>query len=370
MSTSRNIAIISPVFPPYRGGIGEVAKEHARLLSEHNFKVSVFTPDYEVSQKDDDNNHLYKVIRVKPFLKYGNAAWIPSIASQLKDFDTVILHYPFFGGMKAVYNAKKKYDFKLITYYHMDVVAGGLKGLIFWYATKFFLPKIVKQSHVVLASSEDYAKQSNLGKHWIDNDAKFKILPIGVDINRFHPQELNKKENIVLFVGGLDKAHYFKGVEYLIKAIPLVELQAKFVIAGKGELVNEYTQLAKELAVSDKVIFTGGVTDQELVKLYQNAIVTVLPSVDHSEAFGIVLIESMACATPVIASDLPGVRSVFEHGVQGYNVSVRDVESIAKRIAELVSNPKIQLQMGTHARALVEQKYDWNKIGNILKSLV
>ena len=207
----------------------------------------------------------------------------------------------------------------------------------------------------------------------------------------------------------MDKAHYFKGVEYLIRAIPLLSLRGsvfakrsnpvliaieheiaepapsipegvavtlprnetcKVVIVGKGELIESYKKLTQELDVWDKVIFAGGVSDQKLVKLYQMAYVTVLPSIDQSEAFGIVLVESMACGTPVIASDLPGVGSVFEDGVTGFVSRVKDEEDIAEKMSFILNNPEKRKQMSGDCVKLVADKYNWDKIGDALLKLV
>ncbi|MDZ4221399.1 MAG: glycosyltransferase family 4 protein [Patescibacteria group bacterium] len=359
------IAIVTPVFPPYRGGIGAVAQSHAEVLARLGQEVSVCTPNYGHGQYNGDAR--YHIELFKPVLKYGNAAYVPQLESQLRNFDTVILQYPFFGGMRAVCSAKKKYGFKLILNYNMDVVGGGIKGLVFWYATKFFLPKIIKAADYVIASSEDYAKHSDLRNHWSD-DGKFKVIPIGVDLDRFtfNPKP---RENMVLFVGGLDSAHYFKGVEHLIKAIPYVSPKAKFVIAGKGELAKGYKQLAEELGVADRVNFPGGVSDEELVRLYQNAAVTVLPSIDQSESFGIVLAESMACGTPIITSNLPGVRSVYEDGISGITVPVRDEKALANAITAMLSDSSKRDVMGRAARALAEKRYNWDSIGKQLLAL-
>ncbi|OJI06310.1 hypothetical protein BK004_04055 [bacterium CG10_46_32] len=367
-----NIAIVSAVFPPYRGGIGAVAQAHARMLALKGQNISMFTPNYGQGAYVGDAS--YKIELLQPKLKYGNAAWVPQLESQLKDFDAVILQYPFFGGMRAVYNAKKKYGFKLILNYNMDVVGSGLKGLVFWYATKFFLPRIVKIADVVLASSEDYARHSDLGRLW-SNDKKFQVVPIGVDLNKFKPDPSARlrlgrdDKGMVLFVGGLDRAHYFKGVEYLIKAMPLVSMDAKFVIAGKGDRMEQYEKQAQNLGVADRVTFAGGVSDEELVALYQNAAVTVLPSIDQSESFGIVLAESMACGTPVITSNLPGVRSVYQDGVSGITIPVRDEKALANAINFIVTNPSKHAAMGKSARKLCETRYTGESIGNTLLTL-
>ncbi len=380
------IAVVSAVFPPYRAGIGTIAYHHARLLAARGQEVSVFTPDYghdPSPQPSPKGRGGFAVEFIKPVLKYGNAAWVPQLERQLQGFDAVILQYPFFGGMAAVYQAKKKYGFRLVLNYNMDVIGSGLRGLVFWHATKFFLPKIIKIADYVLASSEDYAEHSDLRRFWLDGE-KFKVVPIGVDLERFKPDPSTRlrlgrdDDGVVLFVGGLDKAHYFKGVEYLIKAFTSIPPpnpplgkggKVRLVIAGKGELSEEYKKLAQELGIADRVNFPGGVSDEELVRLYQTAAVTVLPSVGQSESFGIVLAESMACGTPVISSNLPGVRSVYEDGASGITVPIKDEKALAAAISAMLADPSKRVAMGKAAREIAEKRYNWDSIGTQLLGL-
>ena len=207
-------------------------------------------------------------------------------------------------------------------------------------------------------------------------------MPNGVDTSKFKPSDSNSdfKKNlnispdkkIILFVGGLDKAHYFKGVEYLIRSVKFLHLKDDFkiVIAGRGELQSEYRALAEEFRVKDKILFTGGISDSALVKLYQIADVTVLPSIDRSESFGIVLLESMAMGTPIVASDLPGVRSVFEEGITGFVSKIKDPEDIAAKIGNVLNDHEKLSEMKKSCRELVEKKYSWNNIGEELFEIV
>lgn len=382
MSIAKKIAVVTPVFPPYRGGMGTVAFHHARLLAERGQGVTVFTPSYVRQGRTSEGkpDYGFRLELLKPIFKYGNAAWVPQLEKKLKDFDAVILEYPFFGGMRAVYRAKKKFGFKLILYYHMDVIVRGLKGLVFLYTTKYFLPRIIQSTDTVLASSEDYARHSHLGSYWQEGNERFCIVPHGVDVQKYNAGETDESfrknlnlaadERVVLFVGGLDAAHYFKGVEYLIRAIPHIRSGAfKAIIAGRGEMQAQYKKLAEALGVRSKLLFTGGVSDEMLVKLYQLAAITVLPSIDQSESFGIVLAESLSCGTPVISTDLPGVRSVYENGVSGITVPVRDERALAVAISDILNNSARAKEMGRAGRKLVENKYSWNTIGDTLLSL-
>lgn len=334
----------------------------------------MYAPDY--GHGDPEPVPGARVTLLKPAVRYGNAAWISNLGTKLAFFDTVILMYPFFGSMRQVYLGRKKGKYRLVLVYNMDVVGSGLKGLIFAYATKYFLPKILRASDVVHASSEDYAQHSKLSTFW-KKGSGCEVLPLGVDVQRFSPGSvpdslyeilrIPRDKKIVLFVGGLDPAHYFKGVHHLItSARHLDSMSTHVVIAGRGSLIEHYQKQSSDEQVADRITFTGGVTDDQLVSLYRAASVTVLPSVDQSESFGIVLVESMACGTPVVTSDLPGVRAVYEHDVSGICVPVGDVEKLAEAIQRITTNESLRQAMSEAARTRALEKYDWEKIGDAL----
>lgn len=379
---SMRIAIISPTFPPYPGGIGNVAAFNARELAKLGHEVEIFTPKYkEVEEEIKD----LKINRIKPLLKYGNAAFLPALHWMLKDFEIIHLHYPFFGGAETIwlYRRKiKKTGAKIVLHYHMDVVGQGIFKTIFSFHKKILLPKIIKLADKVIVTSTDYGKNSDLAKWMFKNPKKFYELPNGVDTDLFFPapkdEALIKKNNInpddkvVLFVGGLDQAHYFKGVEYLVEAMSRLRdknYNWKLVIVGKGELVKHYQSLVSQLRIDRQVIFSGYVPSEDLPKYYNLADVVVLPSIDKSEAFGLTLIEAMACAKPVVASNLVGVRSVVDDQTNGLLTEPKNIDDLATKINYLLTNSDVASQFGQAGRKKVEEKYDWGRIGDELERL-
>src|SRR3989338_8134629 len=128
------IAVITPTFPPYAGGIGNVAAFNARQAKSLGHEVEVFTPKYrEVTEEITD----LKITRVPPLFQYGNAAVVPTLPRMLKGFNIIHIHYPFFGGAEIVwlYRRKlKKSGTKIVLHYHMDVVGeGAFKNFFTWY---------------------------------------------------------------------------------------------------------------------------------------------------------------------------------------------------------------------------------------------
>jgi len=380
------IAHVTSTFPPYRGGIGNIAYYNAKELAKLGHEITVFTPLYEQKEFDDKKEN-FKVERLKAHLKYGNGALVAGLTKKLADFDIVHLHYPCFGLAEDVWWLKTlKKKTKLVINYQMDVVGQGVFKLFFGLHTKLILPKILKSADIISASSFDYIKNSNIANYFAKHQDKFVEVPNGVDSEHFRPEVkseeilsrhgLSLNNKVIIFVGGLDKAHYFKGIDYLIQAFMLVNQrmpETRLMIVGEGDLVEEYKSLAAQLQISDRIVFTGGVGHDDLPKYYNSADLGVLPSIDKSEAFGIVLIEAMACAKPVVASNLAGVRSVVDEEENGYLSEPRNIDDLASKLNHLLVNDELRIQMGQNGREKVMAQYDWraiaSKIDGIYKSL-
>ncbi len=167
---------------------------------------------------------------------------------------------------------------------------------------------------------------------------KVDVIPNGVDPTPFQTLEKEdltafrarwaySEEKIVLYVGRLV---YEKGVEVLVRAAPLVLAQvpqAKFVIAGKGPELERLRQLVGELDLASKVLLVGFIDDDTRNRLYRVADVAVFPSL--YEPFGIVALEAMAARTPVVVSEVGGLKEVVRHAETGITIYPNDVASCA-----------------------------------------
>lgn len=375
------IAIISPVFPPYRGGIGTAARSEASELGRRGHEVSVFVPyPRQMTSASTHVGEKFSLHQMTPVMKWGNAAFVPQLFWRIKDFDIVHLHYPFFGGAEVINCCfhRRHGKAKLVVTYHHDVVGSGCLGKIFKWHTKHCLPKIMGTADKIIVSSFDYAENSNIKKIFAERRDKFREVPFGVDTKKYYPADkdselmeqygLRGDDRIVLFVGGLDRAHYFKGVETLLEAKVLVP-EAKLIVVGDGDIRPHYEEMAEKLGIKDKVIFAGPVSRNDLPKYYNLADVVVLPSVDQSEAFGIVLAEAAACGKPVVASNLPGVRSVVEYGINGFLAEPGDPKQLAEKINDLIFNADLRWQFGDNGRTKVLEKYSLEKMGEAMEKI-
>jgi len=371
------IASIVCTFPPYAGGIGNSAFRINELLKDKN-EIAVFTP-----------------ATTKPWLRYGLGAFMPQLFWKLNKFDYIYLHYPFFGTAEVVWFFKLFFKKpKLILHYHMDV--RGLRPLarLLSWPSRLIRRSLLNQAETIITASLDYIKKSQIKNYYAARPEKFKEIPFGVDLEKFQPKIINQKINDqaiskaqkivhyvndkfikkhrvnVLFVGGLDSAHYFKGVEVLLNALFLsTNRNWRLRIVGEGNLRAHYEEIAQHLKINNQVEFVGNLSEADLIRTFQEADLFVLPSINSNEAFGLVLIEALACGVPVIASDLPGVRRVFEDNKQGLLVEAGNVNDLTKKLELIFNDEKRRKEMALAARQLAEQKYDLKKIKIHLESL-
>ena len=366
------IAHVTATFPPYWAGTGNVAYHNARLMHERGHDVTVFT----ASSGECNPDFPFSVERLPTPFRIGNAALTPGLLGRLRGFDVVHLHYPNIFGAELTTAASRLFRMPLIVTYHNDLVAGGLKGALFRGYTALNQRLVLRGVTRLIATSRDYAENSYLARTaW---GTRIHVVPNGVDEDVFSPsvgQTSQALEDLgvarsglfALFVGALDRAHYFKGVDVLLRATARVA-DLVTIIVGDGDLRGEYESLAARVAPG-RVRFAGKVDLPTLVDLYRAAHVTVLPSVTRGEAFGMVLIESMACGTPVIATDLPGVRTVVDDGVDGIVLAPGDAKALAAALSRLVTDREEARAMGRAGREKILREYRWELIGDRLEAL-
>lgn len=386
------IAHIVCTYPPYYGGMGNVAYQTVSELAKLGHYVEVFTPQFFdanfvetkeptdkltesiQNQKKEEDNLNVVARRLKPLVQKGNAAYIPQVKKELDNFDLVHLHYPFYGVANMVRKWKlKNPQIPLVITYHMDNRSPGWLGLYFKYYSAFWMPKILASADLLLGSSFDYIKNSNASFSLEKYKNKWQELPFGVDVERFQPRtraealfkrhELDINLPTILFVGGMDQAHYFKGISVLLKAVKILKknnFYLQVVLVGDGELRTEFEIQAKIMGLSDRVKFVGAINDSELPYYYNMADLTVLPSTNQAEAFGMVLLESYASGVPVVASDLPGVRSVAEEA--GLVFTPGDSEALAENIIGYFDEKTDREVWSDRARQVAEDKFSWSVI--------
>jgi glycosyltransferase involved in cell wall biosynthesis len=371
------IASIVCTFPPYAGGIGNSAYEINKLLEDQH-EITTFTP-----------------LTLKPWLRLGHGAFLPQLLWRLNKFDYIYLHYPFFGTAEVVWFFKLFFRRpKLIVHYHMDVRGLSLLARFLSLPSRFIRRSLLNQAEIIVTASLDYIKSSQIKNYYETHKNKFQEIPFGIDLEKFQPKLLNrpldnkiiaraqeivhyindkfiKRDRLnLLFVGGLDQAHYFKGIDVLLNSLVIVSNRNwRLKIAGEGNLRPHYEELSSRLNIKNQVEFVGKLNGAELVRAFQNADLFILPSINSNEAFGLVLIEALACGVPVIASNLPGVRRVFNDHEQGLLIEPGNPTDLKNKLEFIFNNEELRRVMALAARRLAEEKYDRNKMKTRLETL-
>jgi len=186
------------------------------------------------------------------------------------------------------------------------------------------------------------------------------VIPNGVDATLFTPKNTNNILHSICFVGRLVPR---KGVQILIEAFFQLKREikdAKLFIIGDGRYKNHLLSFVKRKKIPD-VKFAGYLPPDKIIKYYQSCEVVVVPSLER-ESFGIVALEGMACAKPVIVSDVGGLAEIIENGNDGIVIKKGDIELLSDAILDLFNNSLLSRRMGTNARKKVEKIYDWKPV--------
>jgi glycosyltransferase involved in cell wall biosynthesis len=156
---------------------------------------------------------------------------------------------------------------------------------------------------------------------------------------------------------------YYKGFDVLIEAMQHID--AQLLLGGDGPLKAELQQLTVRLGVSNKVLFTGSIAEADLAAYFNACDVFCLPSVEQSEAFGLVQLEAMACGKPVVCTQLNnGVNVVNQAGVTGLAVPARDPLALAEALNMLLNNDALRSQLGHQAKMHAISGYSLNAMSN------
>jgi len=363
------IAHVTATFPPYYGGAGSVCYHNALGLARLGHQVTVFTSDYP--PEDYAYPGEYAVRRLPAVFRIGNAPFLPGLLS-LKGFDIIHLHHPFIFGAEIVWIVSKVRGIPYVITHHNDLIGDGLRRYLFDAYSALSTRPVFGGASKFAVVSLDHAASCRLAplfrKRWSD----VVEVPNGVDTELFRPgldgllvrqqYGVPNGARVLLFVGALDRAHHYRRLDLLLAAVRFLRGPRPYLlIAGHGDRMPYFKSCAEALGLNSQVRFLGSVDHRVLPKVYAAADIVILPS-QLQESFGLVVIEAMACGKPVVASNLPGVRSVVSDGEDGLLVRTGDVNDLAHKTQMLLDDPQRRREIGERGRAKVEAKYAWPRI--------
>lgn len=358
---------------------------HALSISEEligrGHEVQVFTSDLYMEvpftrmQKWDEEINGLPVKRYKAYSLKGEMhyVFIPSMLKAVLKEKPDIIHshsYGHFNTNIAAFSRKlKNIPFVLTPHFHpqWSMWGGDRRKKLRSIYDKMLGSPVLNAADTIIGVSEH---EMNLMSEVGFDLKKVKVIPNGIHFEKFDPipdgnifrDHYNLSGNIVLYAGRLASN---KGLDHLINAVPNVLKEFKdttFVFIGEDEgLKTKLEKQVRTLRIEDHILFTGHITDEKLfTSAYPACNVFVLPS--EYEAFGIVLLEAMACEKPCIATNVGGVPEVIEHERTGLLIDYGVPKQLSDTICKLLGDEETATYLGKNGRKRVKEKFTWKRI--------
>ena len=340
---------------PHISGLTIYARRLAEALAARGHQVTVLTSQHDPALPLEDEHQGVRIVRVPVTFWIGKgpvmASYILIAPSLLRQHDIAILNLPNTPMESASHAILGRLIFRrpLVAVYQCDLQLppSALNRLI---EKILFLVNItVGLSFTRIVSiSEDYANHSRFlrlfkRKREIIPAAVLMLTPGAEAVKNFRQRFAPGGERLIGFPARFAAE---KGVEYMLRALERIHEQvpqAKLLFTIHPQSVVGEARYWKRMQpliarVSDHCEFLGTLSERELAAFYGACDVTVLPSTNSTEGFGLVQLESMLCGTPVVATDLPGVRIPVQTTLMGRIVPPRDSEALATALVDVILN--------------------------------
>jgi glycosyltransferase involved in cell wall biosynthesis len=388
---------IGKYFSPFNGGIENYMRDAMVALARrgidsvalvHQHRFSVFSQK-ELYRAGDQE---FQIVRTGLWARLLYTPLSPAFLWQLKRLvksskpDILHLHLPNPSAFWAlVLPAARRIPW--VVHWHSDVIisAQNWKMKLFYKAYRPFERALLKRANSIVATSSAYRESSLPLKDWL---SKCQVVPLGVDVSRFTPngistqrspqlsqESFSKPDNDgqlrVLAVGRLT---YYKGFSYLLEAVSLAP-GIHVDLVGDGEEAQNLKTLASSLNIQDRVSFHGVLSDSELKQQMMDCDCLCLPSIERTEAFGMVLLEAMYFGKATVIGDVEGsgMGDVVDADSTGIKVKPADANALASALTRLAINPEELASMGLRGKQKFEKKYEINfavkKLVNIYQQI-
>ncbi|MDZ7762723.1 MAG: glycosyltransferase [Desulfovermiculus sp.] len=356
------IVHIGKYYPPIPGGIETVVRDIAVEQVRQGHRVWVLSHwDRAGHPSTKEVIGGVNVLRIPIKAKVAYTPLAPSFPQILDQVlcsvqpDVVHVHLP---NVAPFWLLKYKRCPPVVIHWHSDVLTSlrNVRLTLFYPGYAFFQRRLLTRAAAVIATSREYLEKSR-PLHRVRG--KCIVVPLGLDSARMNPVpqvDVNKAKPLVVSAG---RFTYYKGFDVLIRAASRLPSQVEVVIAGEGEMRPRLQREIHRLGLEHQVSLPGRVSDRNLHTLMGQCRLFCLPSVDKTEAFGMVLLEAMYYARPLVSTRVPGsgMQQVNEHGVTGLNVSPGDPHDLAAALDFFIRNPYQAQLMGARGKEQVETKY-------------
>ncbi len=347
------ILVALTYYRPHISGLTIYAQRLAEALVDLGHSVTVLTSQYDPTLPLDEHKHGVRIKRVPVAFRLSKGVVMPRFGLEatrlVRSHDVLSLHLPQFDAAGLAIRGRVIHRPTVLTY-HCDLqlptgivnrAANLSVGLANRIAATF--------ADRMVAYTQDYAENSPFLSRYRD---KVRVIPPPVEVLPIDENKLRKfrDEHAIgtgPIIGMASRLAAEKGVEILLHALPVIlerYPQARVLFAGQYSDVLGEAEYAARLApllsrFNSQWTFLGVLRPREMAAFFQSCNITVLPSLNSTESFGLVQIESMICGTPVVASDLPGVRQPVLTTGMGKISPIGDTQALAQAILSVLENP-------------------------------
>ncbi len=366
-------------YPPAQGGAETHVHAVATRLKQHGHEVAVYTSDLKTEFPMSRLEGPYAEVDGVPVRRFAahslpdglHWVWMPSMKAMYKDRADLVHAHSY--GYHQTHIAAKAAErlavpFVYTPHYHppFSTTGGaGRKGLRSFY-DRFLGLKPFRAASLVIAVS---TPELELMRPLIPPTTRTVVIPNGIELKKFAGEgdgrsfrEMHQLFGpLLLFTGRLAVN---KHLEHVIELLP--ELLKEFpglTLAAVGEdhgMLGAWHGLAVKLGVEKHVKFLGQVSADELIEAYRACDAFVLPS-DY-EAFGIVLLEAMACGKPVVATRVGGVSDIVSDRETGLLVPYGDGAALKSALSSVLGDASLRRALGGAARRAVGERFDWDSV--------
>jgi glycosyltransferase involved in cell wall biosynthesis len=348
------ILIALTYYRPHYSGLTIYTERLARALAARGHQVTVLTSQFDPSLPLEEMVDGVRVIRMPVLMRLSKGVIMPSIPfrawKEIRNADVVNLHVPQLDAAPISVLAHLLGRPVVLTYQCDLQLPSGLINRIANFASNIANSVSAAMANAVVVTSMDYAENSEFLMRYAP-----KLQPVTppVTLKPVTPEFIERtREKFGIqpgdkVIGMVARLAAEKGVEYLVRALSAVlekEPRARVLYAGQHQNVMGEEAYAAMLApqiaaLGDHWKFLGLVPDEELTAFFHLCEVVVLPSTNSTEAFGMVQVEAMTCGTPVVASDMPGVRQPVLQTGMGKLFTLRDADSLAEGLLAVLADP-------------------------------
>jgi len=339
-------------YRPHVSGLTIYVERLAKALVRRGHQVTILTAQYDRNLAGEEMIEGVRVKRVPVLLRVSKGVIMPTLGIEatraVRDHDVISLHLPQFDAAGIALRGRWQHKPTVLTY-HCDLrLPDGVFNRIVNRTILFMNGLAGNFADAIVAYTRDYATHSPFISRYMQ---KVRVILPPVEVADVSEEQIQAfKDQYQLhegpIIGMAARLATEKGVEYLLQSMELLLQkypQARVLFAGQYEDVMGEAQYANSLQpllkkYADNWIFLGVLDPIAMSVFYRSCDVTVLPSVNSTESFGLVQIESMICGAPVVASDLPGVRQPVYMTGMGKVVPLRDWKKLAGALLEILAD--------------------------------